>query len=467
MNKIVSYIKSYVSIDVFLLVLGALFIVPAINDFAFYMNGGDYSKILPDWLLFVFTSISIIIVCLYLFRFFYKNKNLKLCLTVLGVVVLLIIVNLITTLINPNVIISHVSVKMHFLPHWKEYFDVESPIDVKVKVVFIMEYTIILLYSFSAIFVLPKQILNIKIIYLLVYATYLLLTISIVYSLIKETSNYGLFLEELFHPTGEVSRLPDYAIISIFGHRNIHALVLMIVFIASIIAFSMDRKVWHAAVAVFVMIYMLFTYSKTAIALTYAGGLGYFYIFNICSIRENKRRSIIALLIITGLLLTSTITILVGYNVSPSFKKVLDPIFTYFGTVSTREAIWETTLEILGQSWLFTGHGFGVVEYVFKDVGPLTIGELVPHEHSWFYSLLAKGGILLVTVYILMLSYFVYLLFKNLKKSPLVFLTLLLSMIMIFIHSFMDASTYVLLIVLAVLNMFIEAHNDEANKSFK
>lgn len=465
MNKVLSILKEQFGFDDLALLIGALFIIPFALLNSYYMNSDlTTNPPVPFWLGLTFGIASISIVVFYIFyNLRIDPKKNKFLLVVLSIVFVLIVSNMITTLINPHEFIFHSMIKAIWLPGSGTYLDILVSFGNDMKAVFIIQFAIALLYIYAAMFLLVRKINNLYFLRFLSYGIYIAFLVSIIFSLFTEINKYGEFFNCLFNPSEGVTPLAEYSLFSFFSHRNIYAMFIVIVIITSLLEFSLSKKKINLLLTLFASFYLFLTYSKAMIMITYVGLVLYFYSYQLLTFRDNKKQRTITLSIVTSIIAIMLIVFLILYFNNSKVHSIVEPLFSYTGTMASRKSVWATVLEYMQPFWYLTGRGYGIGEVILKESGPLVVGEFIAHEHSWFYSLLSKGGVLLIAAFIVYLGFTFYLFFNSFKKERIVSLSLCFGFLVFFIQSFIENSYYMLFVITAILIVILNNKKQEVD----
>ena len=432
----INAIKKIIDLKIIIIVAMIVFFIPISIDSAQYLSGvaiGDLP--INIWIVFALSLISLaiaIFLIIYKFKVYNMFGKIALCLCSL-----IIISNVITTFLEPSTIISHIySFRLTY------YVDVSTNIDFAAKWMFVLQFSLIVFFFFIALFVAPSFVRSIDFIKYAALAILILFALTIVYSLIFETSKYMAFLSSIFNCEASPQVLSNNSLNSFFLHKNIYALFISFVLISELYLFTVTRRKAFIVVSVFTLLYIVLTYSKSLIILTWLFSIIFFYLFNALTFKENKKNKLIIMLVVSALLVITFVLFLTIYSINSSFKNMIDSLYLGFGTYSTRTLLWKNVMQIVTPEWIYFGRGFGITETILPKVTLISFEESLPHEHSWFYSMLAKGGILLLVVFIVALLYISFLSYKSFRHNMLLSLPFIMGELMLFIQSFIENNYY-------------------------
>ncbi len=441
-------VSKYFDVKILIPVIAAIFSIPVFLTTNTFIKGVSVSELqIPLWLTFLSGLLSIFMVLLFIFSYIRKNVTTK-KVVVISIIFFLIISNIVTTFLQPEIIVSHIySFRLTY------YVDVVTNIDGLAKLIFVIQYSILLLFLYSVLFIIPHMIKKIEIIKYLAYLVLIIFSIAILYSLINEGQKYLNFLKSIIDFKADPVALSDSSVNSFFAHKNIYALFLSFVTISLLYLFSESKKCIYIFLTIFSLIYLLFTYSKSFIILNYVFSIIFFYMYSVITFKNKKKVKIFLLSLFTFLLAALITTLIFLYHFNNDFKNMVEALNKGFGTFETRTLLWRNVVQIITPQWFFSGRGYGIVETILPEVTYISFVEKLVNEHSWFYSILAKGGIVLLSFFILFIFYTIILSIKAFKKNNILATPLIIGALLFFIQSFVENSYYSIFAFSALLKI--------------
>ena len=463
MNRITSFVNKYVDPFVLLPLLGALLIIPLGVNAGNYMGGRDFNQLdVPLWLSFVSGSLSLLLAIGSICFFLFKNKS-KRDLFFLSIAIVLIIINTITTFIEPETIVA----KGWVYPYTStSYIYVDITFFNETKYIFPLMFGAIILYIYIFIFIVPKLIRDVKMIQFGIYVMYIFFLITIIYSLFVETYKYVDYFKSIFDSKGSPEELSNNALVSFFGHRNVYARFLMMVICLSLVNYQLDKRFFNIVITGFTSIYLLFTYSKSAILTIYSLLLVVTYIWLIYSLTKatKKQKYVILLISISIFLLIAFMCILLLYLFNDTFNSIISNFVNAMSVYNRRKLVWGIVWDNVNPNWLFSGRGYGVGSIIVSTLTPLTLGETLPNEHSAIFSMIDKGGFVLLFSFVALLIYSIVRLTSLFRKKFLISLFLSFGFLSFLINAFGENSYYMLFVITLVTNALLFCNAKEVDE---
>jgi hypothetical protein len=297
-------------------------------------------------------------------------------------------------------------------------------------------------YVFFAI--MPKSVNNVK-----AWGVYYLLAIiivlsAIIYSYITESSKYVSFF------SGEMDKFKIY-IVSYTNNRNTYGTLLIVGIASSILAFQYSRKIICFFTSFFFYVNSLFVGGRSSLICATFLLLG-FIVFDL--IRNIKRRPFLNSLFLF-LILACCLSIFFLPNVIGQPNNFLGTISKYFSTlfnfsdfrfsetISTRTSIWEDIISILFSN-SFRAF-FGVGDWNFSWLLGFHVSgssSYIESAHSGFFDVMGRFGVLGLCFYLAMISYFIYVCYKNLKSNHIETVTSLLLFFCVLFHGLSEDTNF-------------------------
>ncbi len=280
------------------------------------------------------------------------------------------------------------------------------------KLRYIAQLICLLLLSFIIIDIIPKMF-KVQILYVFSFACLLFVLVSIIGSYIVDNVRYIDFVKHLSSP----SELYDYTTFSFYAYRNSYGFILFLGLVASLFLHLRRHKYYWFVVYGFIYLNLIFTLCKTALILGMFLLLLYLVIRFILSYKNNKKRNMIALIVITSICLISLISVIALINCNESIKNA----FFDTGTISYRKVIWHNCISILNSTSYVLGAGFhlfGDILFIFNTSDPTTYHHNdTPFAHNGFLELMGNGGIVFLLAFALILIYVISRYIKKYKEN--------------------------------------------------
>lgn len=294
---------------------------------------------------------------------------------------------------------------------------------VEKRVYYIFFAFIALLFSYLFVDVFPKKYHFAKILNLGFYIACVVATICMIYSYIVEFNAYVGFIKNL------LGNSVDYetTVHSWWNNRSNYSVFLLFMIFYALYVHHTNGKWWLYLVVGFLFVNLIFTLSKTNIPLAAILIVGYLIARFFLTYKENKKRNLIALSIIGGLIVIGLGMFVVLYFVGPLSEKlhqVMQSLFTSHdginNTIQTRVWIWEHVVDILNNSsWVF-GAGFGYFNDLLGEYNAydyMTVGHNPTNmPHNFFLQVLGEGGAIYLAFVIFVFVLFIYYLVKIAKN---------------------------------------------------
>ena len=273
-------------------------------------------------------------------------------------------------------------------------------IEALTKLRYVAQLICLLSLSFIIIDIIPKMF-KVQILYVFSFACLLFVLVSIIGSYVIDNVRYIDFIKHLSSP----SELYDYTAFSFYAYRNSYGFVLFLGLVASLFLHLRRHKYYWFIAYGFIYLNLIFTLCKTALILGLLLLLLYLIIRFVLSYKSNKKRNLIALIVITSICLVVLISFVILINCSESLKNALLDT----GTISYRKVIWHNCISILNSTSYIIGvgfHLFGDILFIFNTSDPTTYHHNdTPFAHNGFLELMGNGGIVFLLAFVLILIY--------------------------------------------------------------
>ncbi len=315
------------------------------------------------------------------------------------------------------------------------------------RIYYIFFAFISLLFTYLFVDVFPKKYHFPKILNIGFYIACVVTLICMIYSYVVEYNAYIGFIKNLFGYNVDY----ETTVHSWWNNRSNYSIFLLFMIFYALYVHHTNKKWWLYLIIAILFVNLIFTLSKTNIPLSAILILGYLIARFFLSYKDNKKRNLIALAIIGGIILICLVTFIALCFVGPLANKLQNAFSKLFishdgvnNTLQTRFWIYEHVIDILNNSsWVF-GAGFGyfnslLAEYNAYDY--LSIGHNNTNmPHNFFLQVLGEGGVIYLALVICLFALFIYYLVKIAKKhKELVILESLFFAVMI-VHLIFESS---------------------------
>ena len=353
----------------------------------------------PLWLNIILFFTMILFYGLYILRERKKEVyNINKYLRVLFVLVLTI--SLIVILTQPETIDFVVTAKRPVI----QTVGLSVPISFGTKMFMCMQIFGILSTIYLLIFNYSKRIKSINFIHILAVIFILLILASITWTIVKEANHYPGFVKALFAKDFEVSEVGKNAIKSFYLNKNMYAIILFLGLLLMGVAHHVSNKKIYFFFIAITYLETGFTFSRTGYILA-TGFILIFIYHKLFSHFKHSPKGIISTITISILLATVVVFLFVFVEeVRTRFTKL------FFGggmTFSSRTTIWEYCRAIVTDPLSFIiGRGYGTFNIALNDAIAAGLGEsMTVSAHSWVFSLLGKGGLLYLALFLSIVIY--------------------------------------------------------------
>jgi len=323
------------------------------------------------------------------------------------------------------------------------------------KLFFSFDIIAIIEFIYICAFVFPKRFASLSFVKILGYVIFAGVLFLSVYSFITEANLYKGFFQALF--SGNTSELINYAVKSCIIHRNAYGMFLLMGIIFALINHSFNKKWYNYLIIAYCYINMIFTLCKTSLLISALITIIYVYFRLIIDYKNNSKRNLT--LIITYSSLIGIAVLAVGASLV-SKGKVLGFIYNLTqsegpSSLTLRSYIWDNTYSLLGNGNWLAGRGFGIINTILYPMNKVN-GDAVFPTHNSFLNMLAEGGILYLLMFLMLVAYSTYIIFKSYKKNPNLVFALALGAFAFLFYSFIETIHYLYYLFLLPIFIFYE-----------
>ena len=279
------------------------------------------------------------------------------------------------------------------------------------------------------------------------YILYLMLSIIYVLIICSYFVDFNSYINLITLKGGDIN---GSGIKSVFPHKTVFGFVVMTGGFIALLLFAKERKwYWLATVGIFA-IHLLFTLSKLAIIVFFAVTLAYLIYVFVTTYKENPKKHKIILFSCLGALLLLIVIFVILLLASETVRQKVQEIITPSGynTFVTRVWIWDYTFAILKQTSVFLGAGMFYFASVLKQANLMdpetAIVNNTSQTHNAYISMLANGGVPLLTLYVVLIVLVVVVLIKHFKRDLNISLFYALVLVGLLSYGFLEAAPIML-----------------------
>ena len=210
---------------------------------------------------------------------------------------------------------------------------------------------------------------------------------------------------------------------SVFPHKTVYGYVVMIGGFISLLLFAKERKWYWLANVGIIFIHLLFSLSKLAIIIFFVVVAAYLIYVFVTTYKEDPKKHKIILFSVLGaillLVVIFAVLLIASATVREKVKDIINP--SGYNTFTTRVWIWNYAFAILKQTSVSLGAGMFYFGSVLKQANLMDAETAIVNNtsqtHNAYISMLANGGVPLLTLYILLIALVVVVLVKHFKKD--------------------------------------------------
>lgn len=444
--KLLNYLKilGLDWIDTLLVIFGVFGGLVSVESARLTTSTRSFSLSQPLWVFIIYIVISTLSLVIFMVFKYRRNKVSPIFLAIL---LLLIICNIIAISINPEVIVLVLKDEEDYL------YEVWLTVTNEIKIIHSCSFFFVVSLMYVGVFVLPKQIHNFNLLELVFWLFQITTIVLFIYSLIND--NYFKFFSILLGGSEDFVHIKDYIPVSVFGNPNVYAFYLELGIFFSIFYYIIKKKGCLFIISFVYYLLLLFTICKTGILITTCLLFAYLIYLFVMSIINKNKKQVTFLTIVLSILLFVLLLLLIICLTNESIKEKVLLLLLRKDSFSGRDLIWYASLQIISHK-VFIGFGYGVFNTLLCEA----IGN--PLAHNWFLSILGKGGIIYLSIYLLFIGYGVYLLIKLFKSNRPLFISLLLGFLLFFLHSFFEDNYYYLAVIIIYISISFQVTKEKA-----
>lgn len=421
---------------------------------------------LPLWAAIMLFVIMVVSWGYYLYLEVYKSKD-KYNLYISAIFFSLLLLNVITILVQPNLVIEDVIIR--YSESNPELIGTHDVARVMIsgmhRFVFIAEITATISFIYIGLFVFPRRFTSLAFIKYLGYALFVFLGVLIIYGYIADFDKYVAFFKHVLNIDRTDPDIYHKTVTSFIIHRNAYGMCMMLGIIFAFINHSIENKWYNYLFAGIFFVNMIFSLCKTGILISIILAVIYVLYRLIATFKEYKKRNIIILSCMGGVALVGLGLFGLSYITE---GKVLGSIYGLVKggeTIQKRTFIWDNTYQLLENGNWLLGRGFGLINLMLQPMNWIVAEEKVFPTHSAYLGLLAEGGILFLLAYLALLGYSGYIAFKCYKKNPGLTITMSLGVIAFVLYSIIETIHYLVYIFLfPIMVLYYTTREKEATK---
>ena len=447
-----------------LLAAGGIFIalVTLRQDILYRLTPSSY--IIPLWVSILMLVLMVGFLAVYFYIEVYRTKD-KINPIIAFIFFGLILLNIVAISVEPLSSSVNTFFRVSYSGH-----EVGDPVSINLiinpddKAFFIAEIIAILSFAYIAVFIFPRRLKSFQLVAFGIICFFVALVSMLIYSYVTEGSHYINFFKYFFGGHTELDVYTDCTVKSYVPHRNGLAMFYLLSIIFCLVLHSYTKKKYYYFGVAFLYLNMIFTISKASLLFTTLLIIAYFIYRMIVTFKDNKKRNIISLSSVGGLLLIGALLFVVSIV---SEGKVLGKLYSLYQTlfeggrtIDTRNFIWDNVNNLLSNGWWLLGRGHGIFNLFLRPINETTHQDMfVFGAHSSIYEILGEGGLLFLLGYFVLVSYIVYILIKLFKKNFDMSFILSLGFVTFFSYSFIETTHYILYVFM--LMVMIVHHLDK------
>ena len=364
------------------------------------------------------------------------------------------IMSVVTILIQKNVNTFYVECKRY--GSYTEFYYPDTRVGDVVKVVstltpvhklfFACTSFVITTIFYIVLCVLPKRIKSMNFLVIIGIITMVFMAFVCIYTYIVESNKYIPFIKGLF--SGNFKSLKNNAMEAFFTSGVPYGACMMLAFLFALLAHSITKKNYWYIPAMFFLINMLFSYCRTAIAISYVSMILYITFRLITTFKVHKIRNSICITVLYSVIIGVGVLIVVSYITKGNFAPAIYhniKSFVNSDSYETRKYIWINIRNELKNGWLVIGRGFGTHNYMLYPMNLVNNDNLCP-SHSTYYAILGAGGLVSMVGFAGLMAYYVVLFIKSLKYSKTMPILLSVGLLGFLTYSFTEGVNYLIVV---------------------
>ena len=345
------------------------------------------------------------------------------------------------------------------------FVEVSTHISTTHRVFFTFASLLITTIFFIIFFVFPKRFKKMTFLTFVCLVVAIFIIVLTIYSYVVEHDHYSPLLNALFN--ADIDEVYENSVHSFLVHRVPYGACLMMGLMFAILAHQLSKHNFWVLFGIYCVINMLFSWCKTALAISLLIIALYLVYLLVITYKENKKRNL-ALSILYGFVLVAAgiIVLISVISKGPFIHQIYNAFssFTDNRTLETRTFIWENINQRLQGGWWIIGRGFGVHNYLLYPMN-LVNGDDVCPSHSTYYAVLGAGGVINLIGYFAMYCYYGYIFYKCFKVDKLKTIGLSVGVIGYFLYSFTEGVNYLILVFMFPLILYYHLLQKENRKA--
>ena len=459
-------IKEYVkglelSLSDLFLAIGFLFFVPfAAFAWKFMVTPDPSTIILKDWMIIACFTISALCWAAY-FYLEIKKGNIKNNIFT-WLFVFFAVMSVVSVLVQPADSVAYVEAKFvnglseQYYPGIKvgDIVPVFTHITLTHRLFFTFGSLLITTIFFIIFFVFPKRVKSFDFLALVCIIIVCFILVITIYSYIAEKDHYGPFLQSLFK--GDMDGVYANSVCSFLVQRVPYGVTLMLGLLFGILGHQITRHPFWICFGLYCLINMVFSWCKTALAISVLIVALYLVYLLVITFKDNKKRNRVLSIVYASfagcVLIITLVSVISKGAFIPQIYKMFGS-FTDSRTLRTRTYVWENINQQLKGGWLIIGRGFGTHNFMLYPMN-LVNGDDVCPSHSTYYAVLGAGGIINLLGFLGMYVYYGYIFVKCWKVDKMKTLGLSVGVIAYFLYSFTEGVNYLILVFMFPLILY-------------
>ena len=411
----------------------------------------------PFWFIIVCFVGMIGTIAPYIYLETRENRN-RSSIILLFTLLILIIINLVIIFTSKNNIITPIT-------SGENSFLIETNISIQTKFAFAFSFIAIMLAFYLGFVILPKKITGKSFFTLLSILLISACAVFLIYSLIAEWDNYVIFFSKIFGGDHDMYNIDDFAPKSIFPHRNVYGIVIEFALICCMIDYSLNHRNYVFFAIPLLAINLLVTFCKSGILASFIALLIWVIVNLIFSFKNKDKTMKKAFVFYAAVIASFLVAFFIIYAASASFRLKISYIHHFGNTIKSREIIWNSCWQIIQTRFVGTGVGFGVYNAILFNTNKEIIGDPMSVSHSFIFSILGRGGFLLLFLYACLLIYAFYVAVRLWRLNKEFTIASLLSILIFFLHSFMEDNYYMVIVIVIEIIVVNAIYRHEQLKS--
>ena len=252
------------------------------------------------------------------------------------------------------------------------------------------------------------------------YVLYFMLSIIYVLIICSYFVDFKNYINLITFKGGDIN---GYGIKSIFPHKTVYGYIVMIGGFIALQLYAKERKWYWLANVGIIAIHLLFTLSKLAIIVFFVAAAAYLIYLFVITYKEDPKKHKIILFSCLGAILLLLVIFVVLFIASATVREKVNDLMkpSGYNTFTTRVWIWNYAFAILKQTSVFLGAGMFYFASVLRQANLMdpetAIVNNTSQTHNAYISMLSNGGVPLLTLYVLLIAFVIFVLVKQFKKD--------------------------------------------------